>query len=174
MWRRFKDLVVRRILGVGDTPKRVAFGVFLGTIVAWTPTIGFQIVLYVAIAALLRANKVAGIPILFISNPLTAVPLYWTCWKVGDWVLNGGGGEADAAHNALMSNVDDANQAAAETHLWHDIWTSEFWERLGETIIDMGVEIWTGSLIIGVSMAIPLYFITLMAVRAYRRARGQP
>ena len=64
----------RWLLRVRDTPRRIAWGVFLGSVVAMTPTLGFQIVLYVAIATVLRANKLSGIPILFISNPITAVP----------------------------------------------------------------------------------------------------
>ena len=141
MIRRLRSLIVHRILGVRDTPRRIAWGVFLGTVVAWTPTLGFQIMIYVAIATLLRANKVSGIPILFISNPVTAVPLYWSCWKVGDLI---------------------------------DLFTAEFWEQLGQTLWDMGTELWVGSFIIGFAMAIPMYFVTLIGVRAFRRARGLP
>lgn len=173
MLSRLKNLIVTRILGVSDSPRRIAWGVFLGTIVAWTPTLGFQIMLYVGIATLLRANKVAGIPILFISNPFTAVPLYWSCWKLGDFVVNGGSSDGSTGAAAL-DRLGAANEAAAETDWWTDLWTAEFWESLGQTLLDMGLELWVGSLIIGVLMAIPMYFLTLVGVRAYRRARGLP
>ena len=174
MIRRAKNLIVHRILGVRDTPRRIAWGVFLGTIVAWTPTLGFQIMIYVAIATLLRANKVAGIPILFISNPVTAVPLYWSCWKVGDFLVNGGEGATPEAQLEMQERLSSSEEAAAETDWWNDLLTAEFWEQLGQTLWDMGSELWVGSLVIGFTMAIPMYFVTLLGVRAFRKARGLP
>lgn len=88
LWRRLQQIVFHNILHLDDTPHRIAWGVFLGTMIAFTPTLGLQIVLYIPIAALLRANKISGIPILFISNPFTAVPLYYTTWSVGAAVLH--------------------------------------------------------------------------------------
>src|SRR5690606_17221590 len=79
---KFRQVLVHNILGLDDTPHRIGLGVLLGFLVAFTPTLGFQIIMYVALAALIRANKLSGIPILFISNPFTAVPLYWFVWKV--------------------------------------------------------------------------------------------
>jgi len=170
LWRRLKDIFVHRILGVDDTPHRIAWGVLLGSIVAWTPTIGLQIVIYVAAASVVRANKVSGIPILFISNPFTAVPLYYFAWKVGAFVLRGGNvdsvdGEA-LVRERLETNV--SGQSWME-----DIFTAEFWSDLGATLVQMGGELWLGSLVMGVLMGIPCYFLTLWAVRSYRRAKGR-
>jgi hypothetical protein len=88
LWRRLQQIVFHNILHLDDTPHRIAWGVFIGAMIAFTPTLGLQILLYLPIAALLRANKVSGIPILFISNPFTAVPLYYTTWSVGAAVLH--------------------------------------------------------------------------------------
>ena len=169
---RTRRVLVDRIIGLHDTPQRIAWGVFLGTIVAWTPTIGFQIVIYVAIATLLRANKVSGIPILFISNPVTAVPLYWFCWRVGVWIL----GTEDQMSNPseFRERVLASSDKAGQTDLWTEIWTAEFWNDLGSLLLDMGSEMWVGSLAMGVVSAIPAYFLTLWSVRVYRRARGGP
>ncbi|MAQ19874.1 MAG: hypothetical protein CMN30_34355 [Sandaracinus sp.] len=168
-WQRLKNLVVHQILGVADTPHRIAWGVAVGSVIAWTPTLGFQIMLYLAFAALLRANKVSGIPVLFISNPFTAVPLYWLAWKVGDLALHGGESEGGIS---AVSRMQEAEAEAAETDLLTDIWTADFWEDLGETLLSMGAELWLGGLILGVAMAVPFYFLTLWAVTIYRRARG--
>ena len=56
LWTRLKNVVVSGILGLDDSPQRIALGVFLGFVVAMTPTLGLQIVIYVALAALLRVN----------------------------------------------------------------------------------------------------------------------
>ena len=170
LYHRMRSAVVHGILGVRDTPRRIAWGVFLGSVVAMTPTLGFQIVLYVAIATVLRANKLSGIPILFISNPITAVPLYWFCWKVSAVVL----GSDQSGPSALEQQLSDAEAQADDSNLWTDIWTADFWEALGETLLDMGAEMWTGSLLLGVALGIPMYFLTLWGVKAFRRAQGKP
>lgn len=163
-WARIKDVVVHRVLGVDDTPHRIAWGVFLGTVIAFTPTIGLQIVIYIAIASLLRANKVSGIPILFVSNPLTAVPLYWFCWKVGAVCLHGFDGAGDEADVDLSL----ASQGTGG-NLWTDIWTADFWEGALELMLSMGGELWLGSIILGLAFGVPLYGLTRMGIRAFRR-----
>ena len=164
LWRRLKDVVVNRILGVADTPHRIAWGVLLGSVIAWTPTIGLQIVLYVAIATALRANKISGIPILFISNPVSAVPLYWFCWWVGNLILHGGGEMDPAVERALE------RQLSGEAEI--DMLSGEFWSEIGGALGALGVELWLGSFVLGFATGIPLYFLTLAGVKTYRRARG--
>jgi len=167
VFRRLKNVVVNRILGVADTPKRIAFGVFLGFVVAFTPTIGFQIVLYLAITTMLRANKVVGIPILFISNPVTAVPLYWFCWWVGAQIL---GSPQDGMNRAeLAARMSDAQVAG---DWWSHVFSISFWRDALSTLASMGGELWLGSLVLGVASGIVGYFLALWGVKIYRRARG--
>lgn len=161
-WSRLKAVVTGRILGVSDTPHRIAWGVFIGTVVAFTPTIGLQIVLYLALATLLRANKLSGVPILFISNPVTAVPLYWFCWKIGAFFLPGDP-QSEGVEIAL------AREGTQSGDFWSDIWTTAFWDHAFDTLVAMGAEMWFGSLFLGVVCGIPLYFLTLFGVRAFRR-----
>ncbi len=172
IFARAKKVITERILGLSDTPRRIAWGVFIGTVVAWTPTIGLQIVIYVTLATMLRANKVSGIPILFISNPVTAVPLYWFCWRVGTVAL---GSDADASSfNVLQERLAGAEANAAETSLLAEMWSADFWRDVGQVLMDLGLEIWAGSLLVGFAMAIPCYFLTFWAVNAYRRNGGAP
>ena len=165
-WGRVRRFLVQRILGLSDTPHRIAWGVLLGFLVAWTPTIGFQIAIYVTLATLLRANKVAGIPILFISNPATAVPLYYGCWRVGAWLVHLGQPveEADAARAALEAKVDALLAPGGPGLL-----EGRFWERLGEVALALGGEVWLGSLVLGLLTGVPAYFLTYWGVREYRR-----
>lgn len=170
LWRRLRDLVIHRILGVDDTPQRIAFGVFLGFLVAWTPTLGFQIVLYLAIASVLRANKIVGIPILFISNPLTAVPLYWLAWWVGSLIVHGGVPAKEPDEEVLRDRLEETG--ATDEDWWVAIFTSDFWTDLGDKLWRLGAELWIGALALGLLTGIPAYFLTLWAVRAFRRRRG--
>ena len=86
-WKRLKNFFVHRVLHVDDTPHRIALGVAIGVFVAWTPTIGFQMPLTVALAWLLGANKLFSVPFVWISNPLTFVPIYMPNYLVGRWIL---------------------------------------------------------------------------------------
>lgn len=168
LWRRLRDVIVLRILGVADTPHRIAWGVLLGFLVAMTPTIGLQIVLYVTIATFLRANKVSGIPILFISNPFTAVPLYYFCFWLGGEVLHGG--QASASREELMARLEQAG--AAMQHGLGDLLTAAFWRQVWDVFWALGADLWMGSLVLGLVTGVPAYFLTLWGVRAFRRARG--
>ncbi len=68
---------IYRVLHVDDTPHRIALGVAVGIFVAWTPTFGLQMILTVLLATLLRGNKLVGLPFVWISNPVTAWPIYF-------------------------------------------------------------------------------------------------
>ena len=76
VWQRLKDFIVHKVLRLDDTPHRIALGVAIGFFVTWTPTIGIQMILVVALATLLKANKLVGVPFVWISNPFTIVPIY--------------------------------------------------------------------------------------------------
>ena len=81
---------IYRVLHVDDTPHRIALGVAVGVFVAWTPTVGFQMILTIFLAWLLRANKLVGVPFAWISNPFTLIPIYmWCNYNVGRLLLPG-------------------------------------------------------------------------------------
>ena len=76
IWRKSRRFIVHRVLHADDTPHRIALGVAAGLFIGLTPTVGFQMVLAVALAAALRANKVVCIPMVWITNPFTIIPIY--------------------------------------------------------------------------------------------------
>ncbi|MCA9582924.1 MAG: DUF2062 domain-containing protein [Myxococcales bacterium] len=168
LWNRLRRLAIERILGVKDTPHRIAYGVFLGFLVGWTPTLGFQIVIYLATATLLRANKVSGVPIVFISNPFTAVPLYYWAWRVGGWVL-GSTPSHQPSEDVLRSRVQEA---PAELSWFENFFEVGFWQRAFDTLWTMGAELWLGALVMGLVTGIPGYLVTYWAVRRFRERRA--
>jgi uncharacterized protein len=76
-----------KLLSVRDTPdalaRGLAVGFFFGVSFLW----GLQIVLAVAVAHLLRGNKVIAAALTAVSNPLTSLPLYAFCYWVGQLLL---------------------------------------------------------------------------------------
>ena len=165
-WARLRDVVVNRILGLNDTPHRIAWGVLLGFVVAFTPTVGLQMVLYVAIATLLRANKISGIPVVWITNPFTLVPIYFGCWRFGAWLL-GTDGDPERGQQIIHRLM-----GAGTDFRWSRFFEGAFFRELGSTLWELGAELWLGGFLAGLILGILFYPITLFGVRAYRRARG--
>ncbi len=167
LWRRLKQIVIHNILHLDDTPHRIAWGVFIGTMIAFTPTLGFQIVIYLPLAALLRANKISGIPILFISNPFTAVPLYYATWSVGAAVMNPDTEVTPATIKTWLGNTGRALKDGGVERLLD----SGFWSDAGQLLAGTGEELWMGALVCGLVAGIPAYFLTRWGINAVRHLR---
>ena len=165
-WARLKGVIVDRILGLHDTPHRIAWGVFLGFVVAFSPTVGFQMLLFVAAATALRSNKVSGLPVVWLTNPATVVPVYYACWRIGAMVL---GTDADPERGTRL--IDDLVGAKTGWQ-WGRLFDGAFWAEVGATFWALGAELWLGGLIVGVVLGAIAYPVTYWSVRVYRRARG--
>jgi hypothetical protein len=79
-----------KFLRLQGDPHSLALGVAIGLFVGITPTIPLHSALIIILAWLLRGNIVAAlIAATTISNPLTWLPQYYLCWRVGNWLLPG-------------------------------------------------------------------------------------
>lgn len=172
MWtrarRRLRRTITQRILRLNDTPHRIAFGVFLGFVVGWTPTMGAQIILYWILATLLRANKASGILPVLLTNPVTALPVYLFNWKIGQWILHGGG-VLDAGTAQLQQ--ERISRFMAEFSLTR-LTDGGFWQAAGEAFRGLGMELIVGCLVVGLLCGTAGYLGTYYSVKAYRRRRA--
>lgn len=166
-WSRLKRVVVEKILGLNDTPHRIAWGVFLGFVVAFSPTLGLQMLIFVAVATVLRANKLSGLPIVWITNPFTAVPLYYVCWRVGAFVL-GTDGDPERGERIIGELV--GTEAGWS---WSRLFEGSFWTELGRTFWELGGELWLGGFIVGAVTGAIAYPLTIYGVGAYRKLSGR-
>lgn len=64
--------------------KSIAIGIFAGTIGAFI-ALPVQSLIAILLCLVMRGNILIAIPTTFISNPLTYAPLYWICYKVGNF-----------------------------------------------------------------------------------------
>lgn len=166
-WQRMRQLVIRHVLRPDDTPHRIALGVALGFLVGVTPTIGIQMLIYVALATLLGANKVSGILPVWISNPLTAVPLYYGNWWLGRWLLTG----ETSASATTRAEIAGATEVPEGQSIWNQLFEPEFWWSLIERLSELGIELWVGSLVVGVVTGFAGYWYTRRMVTFYRARR---
>ena len=68
---------------VGQRCRGLAAGVFAGCF----PFFGFQTLFGIALATLLRGNRILAAAGTWISNPFTYVPLYWCNYMLGSYAL---------------------------------------------------------------------------------------
>ena len=167
LWRRLQQIVFHNILHLDDTPHRIAWGVFIGAVIAFTPTLGLQILIYLPIATLLGANKISGIPILFISNPFTAVPLYYATWSVGAAVMQP---EKEVTRATIKTWLGDTGRELKADGISR-LLEMEFWKEAGRLLASTGAELWVGGLICGFVAAVPTYFLTRWGINAFRHLR---
>jgi hypothetical protein len=156
--RRLKYWFIYRVLHVDDTPHRIALGVAVGVFIAWTPSIPLQMVLTVAISTLLGANKFVGVPFVWISNPLTVVPIYGPNYLIGAWIL-GGQVQSQAFIKALVKTMDFRGGFFEVVQAWY------------EAMVNFLPELWLGSLIVATVLGLATYFVMLRVIIVYRRFR---
>ena len=80
---RARRFVVHNVLRADDPPHRLALAVAIALFVTFTPTIGFRSVLVVLLAWMFGANKLVGLPLVWISNPATFVPIDYPSYLTG-------------------------------------------------------------------------------------------
>lgn len=170
--RRLQQIVFHNVLHLDDTPHRIAWGVFIGSMIAFTPTLGLQIIFYLLVATLLGANKISGIPILFLSNPFTAVPLYYATWSVGATVMHPEAGGRAVTRDTIKTWLGETGRALKESRLAR-LLDGDFWLDAGRLLLSTGGELWVGGLVLGIVTAIPLYFATRWGINAFRHLREE-
>jgi uncharacterized protein (DUF2062 family) len=132
-------------------------GAALGLFIAFTPTIGFQVLLAAALAPLVRANVPAAVAMVWVTNPATIGPAFALTYRVGCLVL--GGPSTPQAHREIAVAMHE-----------HDV--VEPWRRLsdlfamGETVV---VPLVVGGIVVGGLLGMCAYFVTVRIVRAHRR-----
>ena len=160
-WLRLRRFVMHNILHADDTPHSIALGTAIAVFIAILPLVGVQMFLAVAVAALFRVNRAVCIPVVWITNPITIVPLYGACLAMGRLVL---GTKADAT--PILDELTTKSQSAS----WLDL---EFWTHLLSLMVNVGGELWIGCSIVGAAVAIISYPVMRWLVISYRERRRQ-
>jgi uncharacterized protein (DUF2062 family) len=158
-WRQFvkgvRDFIVYRLLRADDPPYKLAMGVAVGMFVAFTPTMGLQMVFSAALAWIVRANMAVGLPLVWISNPFTMLFIYYPLYLLGT-IMTGQENVGFQWFEDLFTpaNYPDGSWPTVQ-HLWSK--TMEvFWP------------LWLGCIVFGLALAIPSYYLTYSMIYKYR------
>jgi len=161
-WLRTRRFIAQKVLHTDDTPHAVALGAAIAMFIAFLPLIGLQTILSISLAALFRANKAVCIPIVWITNPFTAVPIYGPCLLLGRFLL---GVSTNAADLTVLSEL--------EKHGKLGLLDAESWIKIFHRLTTLGVELWVGCAVVGGVLAMASYFFARWGVVAYRERRRQ-
>lgn len=151
--QRIEHFFMYRVFSLDDTPHRIALGVACGIFLTWLPCIGLQMIGTVALATLLRGNKIVGLPFVWISNPLTIVPIYAPNYVLGAWIMGRTPGDGWKTLSAIPEGAGWWGRVTA----WFANMTPIFWE------------LWIGSFVVATVLAILSYFIIRRLTVTYRK-----
>jgi hypothetical protein len=135
---------LKGLLSLNDTPERVAKSAALGIFISITPTFGIHTFVALNIAVLFRINKAAAVLGSFFNNHLTAIPIYYICYKVGTFITG--------------KNVDFSIKPLSFSRYLH----------LG---VDVLIPLWIGSIIVGVLIGFPMFFIIRYVLKKYKEKK---
>jgi len=141
-----------------DTPHRIAWGFALGIVVGWLPIVGIQMVTVALLAWALRGNVLASLPPVWISNPLTLVPMYYLMNRVGAVFVG------NALERERVAEIVDTVSGME--------WTDAASFLLTETLGAFGAMM-VGGILLGIACALPCYFLVRRAAYTYQLLRDR-
>jgi hypothetical protein len=83
----FLHSIYQRFIKIHGTPREIALGFALGLFIGASPTMGFQIIIAVFLAAVFQWNKITAGMGVWITNPLTAPFIYSGTYLLGSKIL---------------------------------------------------------------------------------------
>jgi uncharacterized protein (DUF2062 family) len=165
-FRKFREVLLHHILHTQDTAHRLAMGAAIGMFIAWTPTFGVQMVLAVALATLFRANKAVTIPMVWLTNPVTNVPIYAFAYAFGHFLLTGTW--------AVDPNLTRRMMNLMTQTIGFDFYHTAYWSNLSNLILQVGIDLWLGGVILGLLFALvtyPLMYWAVIKCRAFKKTK---
>jgi uncharacterized protein len=145
-WQRRLRYFYHRFVRLQGSPEAIARGIAAGVFAGWFPLFGLQIIIGVAIAAVIRGNKIMAAASTWVSNPFTYVPIYAFNYQIGQWIL--GSGQESYGFGGLQS-----------------------WTEVMSLGADLLFTLFLGCTVVGLVLAIISYFAGLRLVRFVRQQR---
>lgn len=121
--------------------RSIAGGLALGLFIGFTPTIPFQMLMGAIGAMYFRVNLPITLVACWVTNPLTAVPIYTAAWKLGKYIVE---------NITLLRNALEAYQIEGKTAM----------------VIRHSIYLWIGSLIFSFLSV----FITIISFRIMEKS----
>lgn len=147
-----REKLIEPVLRAQGTPESIARGGSIGVWVALTPTVGIQMLLVAGLAVPLRANLPVAMAMVWITNPVTVIPIYFSFYWLGTLLM----GLPNQGYRAVATILRDSIHMVESQGLLMAV------EKLGREVL---VPMTLGSLVIASLVAVPTYHGLLWAGR---------
>ena len=151
---------IRSIVTLKGSPRAIAMGAAIGVFIAFTPTIGLQMLLGALVATLVGANRPAAMIPAWITNPVTIPPIYAFTYWLGRFFWKG----------PPVSEVYDQLVGAAKTLgrlSWYEF-LDQFTHFL-QTGVDVFIAMMIGGLLVGTVLGATSYPLVYKATEKYQQ-----
>ncbi len=156
--------ILRWVLKLRSSPRAIAGGLAVGMFVAFTPTVGIQIILAVIAATICNVNRPAAIVPVWITNPVTVAPVYTFNYWLGTFFYSG-------PPLAEVSKVfTDIGRALATLDVWDLKEPVVAMLQMGKEIL---IPLTIGSIGVGIVLGILTYIFSLKLLSFFFRRRAQ-
>lgn len=145
-WHRRWRYFYLRFVRLRGSPEAIARGAAAGVFAGWFPLIATQMATAILLAALIKGNKIVAAAATWVSNPLTAIPIYAFNFQVGRWLLG-----------------SDAQSFKSESF--------NSWQGMTQMGTEFLTDLLVGCFVVGLVCAVASYFLCLWFVRRVRHRR---
>ncbi len=116
-WRRQLRYIYLRFLRLQGTPDQLARGMAAGVFAGSFPLFGLQTIIGLAVATVLRGNRIMAVAATWVSNPFTYVPIFAFNYQIGVLLLGGGPVKNFQHLDSLRSWMDMGTEVSARLML---------------------------------------------------------
>lgn len=143
--------LAKRIIRLSASPHAVAAGVAAGVFSAFTPLLGFHVILALVLAYLMAGNLLAAALATTVANPLTIPLIALATFRAGETLLGIQAAEAITTHDLL--------------HRLEHLQFSELWQPVLKPML-------AGAGVLGLLAAVIAYGVTRLAVQSFKARRS--
>lgn len=167
LWNTFTRYLYREliqpILHSKDEPQLLARGAALGIFIAMTPTVGIQMGLVLACALIprLHFNIPVALAMVWISNPVTVLPLYYFFYRFGLLFLQKNADSWPAFIEKIQKILENLEQYSYFQKMYRG--AIDFFS-LG---VDYAIPLWIGGIFTGILCALGIYPFTLWLLKGH-------
>jgi len=156
--------VLRWVMRLRSSPRAIAGGLGVGMFIAFTPTVGIQIILAVIAATICNVNRPAAIAPVWITNPVTVAPVYTFNYWLGTFFWPG---PPLAEVRTLFVNLASA---LAKLSVWDTKEGTLAILRMGLEIL---IPLCIGSVVVGIVLGVITYLLSLRLLSFFFRRRAE-
>lgn len=151
---------LRVLIPMHTSPNKIAMGVSVGLVVAFSPLVGFQMGLALVVATILNVSRVTAVATVWVTNPLTMGMIYALTYQIGRpfWFSS-----PEVAMSQLSETISGVHGPFSVGSVFHAF----------QSMFSLGLGLWMsmliGGLIVGGVAACLSYPVVRLSASWYQR-----